>query len=239
MNQSKLSDYSIVGLAPKPEPHFRFRIIHLLLWLTSCAAYLAIASAFKTAQSPAERVTIVIEALVSGTVLISLVALICQHVSNNFQMFRHPGHWLLLAISPSILGNSPLQLMLSMAEAHSLVWLYDLMWSVFLLFAAIAITASVKFIQGLLWKTSMLIFASVLVLQGLVEIVFLFRPADYGFGKTMAFLLSMSNFGTFVALLLLGMIMAAELIAGHRRDWLHWIGASACLTPFVTMLVGS
>lgn len=223
----------------------RLRISHLLLLIASSAVFLAISrngiemlQSLESGHLPAERVVGALKAVVCGIAVTALVIQVMERIRGNQNMFSQPGHWLLLAMTPPISLSEPLRFAQIYAhENTSLSVLFDVSWCLSMLIVTVILLFALRCIIERRWKFAMAGLAAATAFNAFSEFVFVLEPFEYGYGWLITPLIDFGNWITFAALASVGIVAAAELSSGTKRDWLHWIGVGICFSPLVLMMI--
>jgi hypothetical protein len=214
--------------------------MHLLLWITCCAVYLTIAlgiqgvlESVETGHLPGERFERALEALVSGTVLTGLLILLRKRVRGDSQMFRSPGHWLLLSMAPNMLANAPANLLaLNLRDMPVVDSVLQFRWGTHDLLSAALSIAAVIVVTGRRWKLCFATLSAGFAFRAMGETLPLLLPSDRPTGSFLPALLDLGDLIGLIASILLLVVGVADLAERRHRDWLHWAGFATFMMPF-------
>jgi hypothetical protein len=238
---------------PSPSPPIRLGIIHLIVWMASCAASLAILRlSTDESQLPPEyllstRLTHAIVGIAYGTALGGLLLLVYRRVWHGAKFPSQPGHWLFLLGTIGLLLDGGALLAARLAARwwnppHGLpfpeYWFYQTLgWSLGAAIGAVALWYIARS-QPRRWTAlAVCVWLAVVTnavthslplareLSG-VSIPWLFGTWFFGTGPYYyAALLRLCGDALCLAMLLIAVVIEFRLRI--PRDWLHWSGVFA------------
>jgi len=214
----------------------RLSILHLMLWTLCSAIYLTLIRAIYALQGdmPSGYAAIrdassVIQGIITGAVFGGTIVLVSTRVRSGPPMLRHPGHWFLFISAILDLIYLPFAISLLLLKDSGLIGTsYFVIYGVIFLFPPIAYVFAAHHNRARRWKVLFVGLAVVALAQCLDFVgigLSAVRP-----GSWFGILSEIRSWGT---LLLAGAVLAVsvvDLVAGQRRDWLHWTGVTTHVT---------
>lgn len=208
----------------------RLSILHLMLWTLCSAVYLTLIRAIYSLQGdmPSGYATIqdassVLQGIITGAVFAGAIVLVSTRARIGPPMLRHPGHWFLVISALVHLIYVPvlfvsMLLMGRFGMGRSLLWIYGLVFVIPL----IAYSVAARRDRTYRWKV---LFVA-LAVMALAQCIHL-GAIGFVAGRIGSWFVVLSAISSWGSLLLAGAVVAVsivDLVAGLRRDWLHWTG---------------
>jgi hypothetical protein len=212
----------------------RLSILHLMLWMLCSAVYLTLIRAVLFLQEPPDnfaaiqRTTSVFQGVITGGVLTG--AMVLGHARYRFgpPLLWHPGHWLLLVDAALTVVWWPL---FFISAALERLFFED---GALLLFSgavylaqAIAYFIAIGHNKPFRWRILFGAMALLWLLRGLVFVGF--SSGHQPLVDWSMRLWAIPTWGHFFVAAWTVFVSAWDLMAGQRRDWLHWTGVATYL----------
>lgn len=210
----------------------RLSIRHLMLWTLCSAVYLSLIRAMYSLQgdmpsgiAAIRNASSVLYGIFTGATLMGAIVLVSTRVRCGPPMLRQPGHWFLFVSAISHLLYVPFILLLLVGESFGFSeFSYMAFYGITSLFLPIAYTIATRRNRVLRWKV---IFAGVAVVGLSQCLLYLgFGLNAISFGYWFAILSAIPSLGSLVLAGAVVVVSILDMVAGERRDWLHWTGVA-------------
>ncbi|MDA1054011.1 MAG: hypothetical protein O3C40_26475 [Planctomycetota bacterium] len=167
----------------------------------------------------------VLYGIFTGAMLTGAIVLVSTRVRSGPPMLRQPGHWLLFVAAVFQLLYVPFILLLLVAQRTG----FNETWSMTFfgitsLFPPIAYAFATRQNRALRWKVIFVGLAVVGLTQCLLYLGI--GLIAIGVGYWFAVLSAISSIGSLVLAGAVVVVSIMDVVAGERRDWLHWAGVT-------------
>ncbi len=206
----------------------RLSILHLMLWTLCSAVYLTVMRAIHSLQEvPGEYAVIqntssVVGGVVAGAVLMGAIVLGYSRYRIGAPLVRHPGHWLLLISASMTLASLTVSLLFFSSGLTSRTTFF-LVYGAIHMAEAIAYVFALRHSRPIGWRS---LFGALVLLSVLQTLTYLANGFDLYLFPWWGVLNSIPTWGQFLVCGWVVIVSTSDLMAGQRRDWLHWTGVT-------------